>query len=58
LNNLIPSDPNKPYDMHEVVEKVVDDRHFLEIMPDYAKNIIVGFGRMMGVSASPLLPVL
>jgi len=48
LNNLIPSDPNKPYDMHEVIEKVVDERHFMEIMPDYAKNILIGFGRMMG----------
>jgi acetyl-CoA carboxylase carboxyltransferase component len=45
---LIPDNPNKPYDMKELVEKVVDDGEFFELQPDYAKNIIVGFARMDG----------
>eukprot|EP01112_Ceratiomyxa_fruticulosa_P007884 TRINITY_DN2054_c1_g1_i1.p1 TRINITY_DN2054_c1_g1~~TRINITY_DN2054_c1_g1_i1.p1 ORF type:complete len:565 (-),score=139.32 TRINITY_DN2054_c1_g1_i1:77-1714(-) len=48
LDFLIPEDPNKPYDMHEVISKVVDHGEFFEIQPDYAKNIIVGFCRMNG----------
>jgi propionyl-CoA carboxylase beta chain len=48
LDTLIPDNPNKPYDMKELVEKVVDDGEFFELQPDYAKNIIVGFARMDG----------
>jgi propionyl-CoA carboxylase beta chain len=48
LDTLIPDNPNKPYDMRELVEKVVDDGEFFELQPDYAKNIIVGFARMDG----------
>eukprot|EP00026_Physarum_polycephalum_P006460 Phypoly_transcript_06503.p1 GENE.Phypoly_transcript_06503~~Phypoly_transcript_06503.p1 ORF type:complete len:546 (+),score=129.74 Phypoly_transcript_06503:131-1768(+) len=48
LNLLVPEDPNKPYDMHEVIQKVVDDGDFFEIHPSYAKNILVGFARMEG----------
>lgn len=48
LNLLVPEDPNKPYDMHEVIKKVVDDGDFFEIHPGYAKNILVGFARMDG----------
>ncbi|HEX2113873.1 MAG TPA: acyl-CoA carboxylase subunit beta [Alphaproteobacteria bacterium] len=48
LDTLVPSNPNKPYDMKELILKVVDDGDFFEIQPDYAKNIIVGFGRMEG----------
>jgi len=48
LNNIIPFDPNKPYDMKIVCESVVDNNHFYEIMNDYAKNIIVGFGEVGG----------
>jgi hypothetical protein len=40
--------PNKPYDMKELIIKVVDDGDFFELQPDYAKNIIIGFGRMDG----------
>ncbi len=78
---MVPYDPNKPYDMHEVflrncsapkelqysdstvlllvlallfflqvIDKIVDDSNFFEIMPDYARNLIVGFARMEGVS--------
>lgn len=48
LNTLIPDNPNKAYDMHELLERIVDEYDFFEIQPEYAKNIIVGFGRMEG----------
>jgi len=48
LDTLIPAHPNKPYDMRELILKVVDEGDFFEIQADYAKNIIVGFGRMEG----------
>lgn len=48
LDTLVPPDPNLAYDIKEVIEKIVDDFNFFEIMPDYAKNIVVGFGRMEG----------
>ena len=48
LNSLVPDNPNKPYDMHELIEKVVDDGDFFELKPDYAGNILTGFGRMGG----------
>ena len=48
LDTLIPDNPNKPYDMKELVAKVVDDGEFFELQPDYAKNILIGFARMDG----------
>ncbi len=48
LQNLVPDDPNKPYDIKEIITTVVDDHHFLEVQPHYAKNIVVGFGRLNG----------
>ncbi len=48
LDSLVPSNPNKPYDMHELIEKVVDDGDFFEIQPNYARNILVGLARMEG----------
>ena len=48
LNTLVPDNPNQPYDIRELIVKVVDDNHFFEIQPDYAKNIIVGMARMDG----------
>ena len=50
LDTLIPANPNKPYDMKELILKVVDEADFFEIAPDYAKNIICGFARMEGQS--------
>lgn len=50
LRDLIPDDPNKPYDMKEIILSVVDDHVFLEVQPHYAKNMIVGFGRLDGKS--------
>ncbi len=48
LDTLIPDNPNKPYDMHELITKVVDDGDFFELKPDFAGNILIGFGRMDG----------
>ncbi len=48
LDILVPANPNKPYDMKDLVEKVVDEGDFFELQPDYAKNIIIGFGRIEG----------
>ena len=48
LDTLIPDDPNKPYDMKELIHKLVDEKDFFELQPDYAANIIIGFGRMQG----------
>jgi propionyl-CoA carboxylase beta chain len=48
LDTLIPANPNKPYDIKELIEKVVDDGDFFELQPNYAGNIIVGFARMEG----------
>ena len=45
LENLIPKDPNKPYDIKRLIEAVVDDGNFLEVHADYARNVCVGFGR-------------
>ena len=50
LNVIVPADPNVPYDMGALVRRVLDECHLFEIMPDHAKNIIVGFGRMGGRS--------
>jgi len=49
LDTLIPKNPNKPYDMKELILKVVDGEDFFEIQSDFAKNIIVGFARMDGI---------
>ena len=48
LDTLIPDSPNQPYDMHEVITRILDDDEFLEVQSGYAQNIIVGFGRVDG----------
>ncbi len=48
LNTLVPENTNRPYNMKELLERVVDEGDFFELQPDYAKNIIIGFGRMEG----------
>ena len=48
LDTLVPDNPNKPYDIKELIVKTVDDGDFFELQPDYAKNIVIGFGRMDG----------
>jgi acetyl-CoA carboxylase carboxyltransferase component len=50
LNSILPSSPNKPYDMREVIRKIVDHGDFLEVHSHWAKNIIVGFARLDGYS--------
>lgn len=47
---LVPSNPNQPYDMKELIEKIVDGGEFFELQSDYAKNIVIGFARMEGRS--------
>jgi propionyl-CoA carboxylase beta chain len=48
LDTLIPDNPNKPYDMRELILKVVDEGDFFELQPDFAPNILIGFARMNG----------
>jgi propionyl-CoA carboxylase beta chain len=48
LNTLVPENPNQPYNMKELVEKILDENDFYEIQENYANNIIVGFGRLEG----------
>ena len=48
LDDIIPLDPNKPYDMFEIILPVIDNKHFLEVQPHFAQNIIVGFARIGG----------
>ncbi len=48
LQKLVPVDPNKPYDMKELISTIADDKDFLEVMPLYAQNIIIGFVRLNG----------
>ena len=50
LLTMVPDDPNKPYDMKELISIVVDHNNFLEIQPHFAPNIIIGFGRFDGRS--------
>ena len=48
LDTLIPANANQPYDMHELIRKVVDEGDFFEVQPAHAANIITGFGRVEG----------
>jgi propionyl-CoA carboxylase beta chain len=48
LLTIIPDDPNKPYDMREIIYRIVDNGDFMEVHSHFAQNIIVGFGRMAG----------
>jgi propionyl-CoA carboxylase beta chain len=50
LDTLVPDSPNKPYDVKELIYKVVDEGAFFELAPDYAKNIVIGFARMDGAT--------
>ena len=56
LDTLVPLDPQKPYDMKRVIEKIVDDGQWLEVQPDFAMNLLIGFarlgGRVVGLVAS------
>jgi propionyl-CoA carboxylase beta chain len=50
LDDVVPDDPRLPYDMHDVLQRVIDDGDFLEIQPGLAQNILVGFARLAGRS--------
>jgi propionyl-CoA carboxylase beta chain len=48
LDTLVPDNPNKPYDMHDVIRRVIDDGEFLEVAERFATNIVCGFARLDG----------
>jgi acetyl-CoA carboxylase carboxyltransferase component len=50
LDSLVPDNPNKPYDMKDVINRIVDDGEFLEVQAHFAQNILVGFARLNGRS--------
>src|SRR5215207_9811999 len=50
LLDVVPDNPNKPYDMHDVIRRVIDDGVFYEVQPDFANNIICGFAHIGGTS--------
>jgi len=50
LDSIVPENPNKAYDMGEIIGHVVDDGHFLEVQKDYAHNMLIGFARLGGYS--------
>ncbi|MFP4600189.1 MAG: acyl-CoA carboxylase subunit beta, partial [Persicimonas sp.] len=50
LEDIVPLNPSKPYDITEIIETVVDDNHFFEVQSQYAPNIVVGFARLGGRS--------
>src|SRR5690606_25222609 len=50
LNTIVPDNANKPYDMHDVINNIIDEDSFFEIHKNYAENIIVGFARIGGKS--------
>jgi propionyl-CoA carboxylase beta chain len=48
LRDIVPDDPNKPYDIKEVIKLIIDKETFFEVAENFAQNIVVGFGRLMG----------
>lgn len=48
LQTVIPEDPNIPYDIKDIIEPVLDNQYFFEVMPHFAKNVVIGFGRLNG----------
>lgn len=48
LDNVVPENPNMPYDIKDIIEPICDQQYFFEIQPSFARNIVVGFGRMAG----------
>jgi propionyl-CoA carboxylase beta chain len=50
LDDVVPEDPTKPYDMRLLVKGIVDDAHFFEVMEAYAQNVVIGFARLEGRS--------
>ena len=52
LDKIVPADPNKPYDIKEIIHKIVDDSIFFEVQESFAQNMVIGFGRMAGQSVA------
>lgn len=52
LDSAIPDDPNQPYDIRKVIKEVLDDNYFFEVQAHYAKNIVIGYGRLGGKSVA------
>jgi propionyl-CoA carboxylase beta subunit len=50
INLLVPDDPDQPYDIRRLIHEVVDENYFFEVQAEYAKNIVIGFGRLAGRS--------
>lgn len=48
LNSIVPDDPNQPYDIRNIIEIICDDNYFFEVQESYARNIVIGFGRLGG----------
>ena len=48
LRDIVPPEPNRPYDVREIIYRIVDDADFMEVQAGYAANVVVGFGRMAG----------
>lgn len=48
LDTLVPQNPNEPYNMRDIIETVVDEHYFFEVMPGFARNILIGFARLGG----------
>jgi propionyl-CoA carboxylase beta chain len=48
LQSVVPPQPDKPYDIKDIVRPVLDDHYFFEVQPDYAMNVVIGFGRLGG----------
>ncbi len=48
LDTLVPANPNRPYDIKELIQKIADDGEFFELQPEHAKNMVIGFARMRG----------
>ena len=48
LQTVVPADPNMPYDIKDIIETVIDDHYFFEVMPHFAKNVVIGFARLGG----------
>ena len=48
IEELIPEDSNIPYDIKQLIEEVVDENYFFEVMSQFAQNVVIGFARMVG----------
>ena len=49
MRDIVPSDPNKPYDIRDIIRPCMDDRYFFEVHQHWARNIVIGFGRLDGM---------